>query len=49
MRPGETLAQLSARADAALYRAKLEGRNRIVLHDDRQATATAAAQEALPA
>lgn len=45
--PGETLAQLSARADAALYRAKLEGRNRIVVHDDKQATATAPAREAL--
>ncbi|CAG9171586.1 hypothetical protein LMG32289_02431 [Cupriavidus pampae] len=29
-RAGETLAQLSARADAALYRAKLDGRNRTV-------------------
>ncbi|QYY28674.1 GGDEF domain-containing protein [Cupriavidus pinatubonensis] len=49
LRPGETLAQLSARADAALYRAKLEGRNRIVVHEDRQTTATAPAREALPA
>lgn len=51
LRPGESLAQLSARADAALYRAKLEGRNRIVAHDDRQ-TGTGAAtpmREALPA
>jgi PleD family two-component response regulator len=30
--PGLTLAQLSARADAALYRAKVGGRNRIAAH-----------------
>ncbi len=50
LRPGETLAQLSARADAALYRAKLEGRNRIVAHDDRQPGTGMAppAREALP-
>jgi diguanylate cyclase (GGDEF)-like protein len=51
LRRGESLAQLCARADAALYRAKLEGRNRIVAHDDRQTgsgTATPV-REALPA
>ncbi|WP_420995293.1 GGDEF domain-containing protein [Cupriavidus sp. 30B13] len=30
--PGETLAQLTARADAALYMAKLSGRNRMLPH-----------------
>ncbi|CAG2146957.1 hypothetical protein LMG31506_03514 [Cupriavidus yeoncheonensis] len=51
LRPGESLAQLSARADAALYRAKLEGRNRIVAHDDRQpgAGTSTPVREALPA
>lgn len=48
---GESLAQLCARADAALYRAKLEGRNRIVVHDDRQTGSGMATpvREALPA
>lgn len=51
LRPGESLAQLCARADAALYRAKLEGRNRIVAHDDRQTGSGMATpvREALPA
>ncbi|WP_434034067.1 GGDEF domain-containing protein [Cupriavidus sp. a3] len=42
--PGLTLAQLSARADAALYRAKVGGRNRIAAHSG-PAAATQAATE----
>ncbi|CAG9181483.1 hypothetical protein LMG23992_04517 [Cupriavidus laharis] len=49
LRPGESLAQLSVRADAALYRAKLEGRNRILAHDDGQPDTAAAPREVLPA
>jgi diguanylate cyclase (GGDEF)-like protein len=49
LRPGESLAQLSARADAALYRAKLEGRNRIVAHDDRHTGTPSPTREALHA
>ena len=30
--PGESLAQLTARADTALYMAKLSGRNRMLAH-----------------
>ncbi|KAF7961570.1 hypothetical protein AWV80_31920 [Cupriavidus sp. UYMU48A] len=49
LRPGESLAQLSARADAALYRAKLEGRNRILAHDDQVPGTAVPVREALPA
>ena len=34
IRPGEPLRSALARADAALYQAKLQGRNRVVMHQD---------------
>ncbi len=37
--PGESLAQLTTRADTALYMAKLSGRNRMLAHEPAPAAA----------
>jgi len=49
LRPDESLSQFSARADAALYRAKLGGRNRIVVHGGAQGGVRTGIEMALPA